>query len=332
MCKRNIITIVVLIFTVMLVSCSKNETEKSDTPGIYPLTGEETNEAADRRIISVMVNNHAAARPQSGLTEADIVFEILAEGDITRFLALYQSEQPEVVGPVRSAREYYFDLAERYDAIYVYHGAATFINDMIKSRDIEAINGASYDDDGHLFKRESFRKAPHNSYLQFAAIDEVLDEKGYDTNHTYDTLPFKDDDEAIEGDTAEHVVVTYPGRNVGNNVEFVYNDKSEKYERYEAQQQSVDLTTDKPVEVDNVLIIEAHHEVIDDEGRRSINLDDGGDAYLIQQGKAQSLVWESQNGRFVPVQNGEVVGFVKGKTWVNVVPANPGIGQSVTIE
>src|SRR5690625_7813177 len=88
-----------------------------------------------------MINNHPAARPQSGLSQADIVFEMLAEGNMTRFLAFFQSEQPEVVGPVRSAREYYFDLAEGYDALYVYHGAAKFINAMINDRYIVYLKG-----------------------------------------------------------------------------------------------------------------------------------------------------------------------------------------------
>src|SRR5690625_277195 len=96
----------------------KEAEEKFDN--MSPLTGIGTNEAADNRTIGVMVNNHSQARPQSGLLEADIVFEILAEARITRLLALYQSEIPDVVGPVRSAREYYFTLANNYDALYVY--------------------------------------------------------------------------------------------------------------------------------------------------------------------------------------------------------------------
>src|SRR5699024_9177080 len=122
------------------------------------------------RAIAVMINNHPQARPHAGLSKADIVFEILAEGDITRHLALFQSEQADVIGSVRSAREYYFELANGYDALYVYHGAANFVNDMIKSRKIEHLNGALYDNDGKLFKRESFRKAPHNSFLLFDGV------------------------------------------------------------------------------------------------------------------------------------------------------------------
>src|SRR5699024_10306702 len=134
----------------------------------------------DRRPGSVMVNNHQAARPQSGLSKADLIFEILAEGSITRFLAIFQSEQPEIVGPVRSAREYFFELAQGYDALYVYHEAANFINDMIINRGIDHLSGAMYDNDEYLFKRESFRNAPHNSYLLFDAVYYVSKSKGYD--------------------------------------------------------------------------------------------------------------------------------------------------------
>ena len=120
-----------------------------------------------------MVNNHPQARPQSGLSKADIVFEMLTEGDITRFLAIYQSTAPEVVRPSRSIRIFFTLADEGYDAIYVYHGAANFVNDMIKTRGIENLPGAVYDNDGHLFVRESFRKAPHNSYFQFGAAYDV---------------------------------------------------------------------------------------------------------------------------------------------------------------
>src|SRR5699024_4457269 len=104
---------------------------------IYPFTGEETDGDVEQRMIGVMVNNHPEARPQTGLSSVDIVFEILAEGRITRFLALFQSDLPEVVGPVRSAREYYFNLADGYGALYVYHGAADFVNDMIANQGID---------------------------------------------------------------------------------------------------------------------------------------------------------------------------------------------------
>src|SRR5690625_7277432 len=73
-----------------------NDGKDSDqtSKNTFPLTGINTDEGADRRIVGVMINNHPAARPQSGLSQADIVFEMLAEGNMTRFLAFFQSEQP----------------------------------------------------------------------------------------------------------------------------------------------------------------------------------------------------------------------------------------------
>src|SRR5690625_7486614 len=113
-----------------------------------------------------MVNNQVQARPQSGLSKADIVFEILSESNIARFLALFHSEQPEVVGPVRSAREYYMNLAKDYEAIYVYHGAADFVSDLVKQSRVDVLNGSLYGNEGDLFKREFFRQAPPTAYFQ----------------------------------------------------------------------------------------------------------------------------------------------------------------------
>lgn len=299
---------------------------------MYPLTGIETNDAVDGRPIGVMVNNHAEARPQSGLSQADIVFEILAEARITRLLALYQSEIPDVVGPVRSAREYYFTLANNYDALYVYHGAANFVNDMIRNRGIDHLDGAVYDNDGTLFKRESFRRAPHNSYALLGAAYERAEGKGYETTISQEALPFlsKDDASNITGEDASHIEVVYSDAPM-NIVEYEYNPATEKYIRFSDREKTVELDTGEEIQLDNVFVIETYHETIDAQGRRAVDLDSGGNAYLMQKGKVQEVQWENRDGRIVPVKDGETAGFVPGKTWVNVIPASPGLGQSVTV-
>ena len=86
------------------------------------------------RAVAVMINNHPAARPQSGLHKADIVYELLAEGDVTRFLAIFQSEQPDNIGPVRSARSYYIELAKGYDSLYIAHGNSPDAKKMLEKR------------------------------------------------------------------------------------------------------------------------------------------------------------------------------------------------------
>ncbi|RYG71376.1 DUF3048 domain-containing protein [Lentibacillus lipolyticus] len=312
--------------------------EKEQTPEAsanvhtYPLTGVKTDQPVDDRIVGVMVNNHRRARPQTGLSKADIVFEILAEGTITRFLALFQSDKPDVVGPVRSAREYYFELASGYGAIYTYHGAAAFVNDMIRNRGIEYLDGAMHDNDGHLFKREPFRKRPHNSYLQLDAVYDVAQNKGYDITKSYDPLPFasKEQTESITGSPATHVKITYSD-NPMNIVEYQYDTEGETYTRYSDGTKTVELNSQKAITTDNILIAETPHQVIDDAGRREVDITSGGDAYLFQKGKVRQVTWENRDGRIIAVKDGEPVPFVPGKTWINVVPSSPGIDQSVTI-
>ncbi|WP_156856912.1 DUF3048 domain-containing protein [Oceanobacillus sp. AG] len=346
---RKLIFITVII-GVLLVACSKDDGNASKQEGKgtggdekdgieqaggenqYPLTGLYTDEPVDNRIIGVMVNNHRQARPQSGLAEADIVFEILAEAKITRLLALFQSEIPDTIGPVRSAREYYFDLANRYGALYVYHGAADFIDQMIIDRGIPFLNGSTYDNDGQLFTRDSSREAPHNSYLLTDAINETAEGKGYEMTAEYEPLPFLNEEEtaAIEGETAERVEIVY-SENPLETVQYVFDESKGTYKRYSNEEETVDLNTGATVEVANVFIIETFHEVIDDAGRRNIDFDSGGNAYLIQNGKVQEVEWQNDNGRLVPMKDGQPVGFVPGKTWINVVPNDPGMEQAVTI-
>lgn len=323
----------------LFAACSKKEEEiKSDTAkedrgeqevNQYPFTGIKTDGDVSNRAVAVMINNHQKARPHSGLSKADIVFEILSEGDITRFLALFQSEQPEVVGSVRSAREYYFELANGYDAIYVYHGAAKFVNEMIRSQGIEYLDGAVYDNDGYLFKRESFRRAPHNSYLLFDNVYDAASSKGYDIEFNYKPLLFTEEDDPInDGESANHIQINYAS-NGSELVEYDYDESSETYIRMQNNEQTVELNSEEPISVSNLFIIETTHEVFDSEGRRKVDIDSGGTALIFQKGKLQRIEWKNESGRIVPVKDGEIIGFVPGKTWINFVPTSPGIEQSV---
>src|SRR5690625_7650534 len=128
--------IAIIIFMVIIAGCSR--VSKND---VYTLTGKEADKDATKRTVSVMVNYHPDARPQTGLSDADIVFEMLTEGNITRFLSLFQNEQPEKVVHVRSAREYFFELAKGYEALYVYHDSAKKIENLLQESGVDSING-----------------------------------------------------------------------------------------------------------------------------------------------------------------------------------------------
>jgi hypothetical protein len=296
-----------------------------------PLTGVDLSEEPSGRAFGVMINNDPKARPQSALNQADIVYEVLAEGNVTRFLAIFQSEHPENIGPVRSARDYYIDLASGYDALYIAHGYSPEAQEMLTSGVIDNLNGMQYD--GTLFQRASFRQPPHNSYISYESILKGAKQVGYDMTETPDALPFYEEEELvnISGETAEQVTVAYLKSNLFK-VDYKYDASSKKYARYSNDEQTIDLDSEEPVLLDNVLIVAMEHELLDDSGRREIDLTSGGKGYLLQQGKLIDVEWKNIDGRILPFLNGEEVKFVPGKTWINIVPTNPGLEQTVTIQ
>ena len=300
----------------------------TESPDTFPLTGQSANGDAGRRAVAVMVNNHTQARPQSGLSKADVVYEMLSEGDITRFLAVFQSEVPNQVGPVRSARDYYMELAKGLDTIFICHGNSPDAKKLLGKGYIDNLNGLYYD--GTLFHRSSDRTAPHNSYISFKDIEKGAKEKGYELNGPPKSFSFLTDEEteSISGESAQRAEVTYglPAYNV----QYEYDENKAKYKRFSNGEQTVEYQSQEPVLLDNVLIIEAVHQVMDDKGRRKIDLDSGGKGLLLQKGKVNEVEWINEDGRIIPVKDGKEVGLVPGKTWVNIIPNHPGLNKSVT--
>lgn len=320
-----------IIAVLILTSCSKhaepneNQVESGDDAApvvsdeesyTYPLTGLPAEDEPDNRAIAVMVNNHPAARPQSGLTKADMVFEVLAEGGVTRFLAVFQSEKPEIIGPVRSARPYFVELAKGLDALYVHHGWSVKAKEMLTSGYIDSLNGLYYD--GTLFQRSPERVAPHNSYITYDHILEGAEDKGYSMKGAPASYTFLKEDEEVQGTDQTAVTIDYSTK--AFEVRYEYDSSAGVYKRYAADKQTVDYETNDPVLLNNILIVEADHRKIDSYGLLDIDFISGGRAYLLQKGKLQEIQWKNSDGRIVPYLNGKEAPLVPGKTWMNIVP------------
>ncbi|SEM92526.1 Protein of unknown function [Mesobacillus persicus] len=285
----------------------------------YPLTGVKTEIEPMDRAVAVVVNNHPQARPQTGLHKADIVYEVLAEGKVTRFLAIFESERPEKVGPVRSARDYYIDLAKGYDSIFIAHGYSPEAKEMLMSGEIDNLNGIQYD--GSLFKRVDFRYAPHNSYITFENIVKGAEDNQFSLEKAPEGLAFLDESEieGLSGQSTEKVEISYG--NSTFDVQYEYNKDKNKYHRISAGETTVDLDSNQPVQLDNVLIVEMNHEIVDNAGRRDINLASGGQGYLLRKGLKTEVEWKNVDGRILPFIDGAEAEFVPGKTWINIVPS-----------
>src|SRR5690606_23935019 len=102
--------------------------------------------------------------------------------------------------------------------------------------------------------------------------------------------------------------------------EYEYDEQKGKYTRATDEIPTIEYDTDAPIYIDNLIVIEAEHQVMDSAGRRDIDLTSGGNAYLIQKGKLKELDWENVNGRLLPIENGKPAKLVPGKTWISIVP------------
>src|SRR5690554_7423011 len=174
-------SICIVMAMLLLAACSKEVEKPESTPDekeepiteeevtySAPLSGEVMEEESTLRPVLATINNHPLARPQSGISDADIVYEFIAEGNVTRLLALYQSELPDEIGPIRSARDYFIHVAKGLDAFYVAHGYSPDAQALLQSDYVDNVNGIQHD--GTLFKRSSDRQAPHNSYITNESI------------------------------------------------------------------------------------------------------------------------------------------------------------------
>lgn len=299
-------------------------------PYVTPFTGERVENKVTMRPIIVTINNHPAARPQSGIGSADVVYEMLAEGDVTRFLALFQSEIPENIGPVRSARDYFIELASGLDAFYIAHGYSPEAQTMLVNGIVDNINGMQYD--GTLFIRSKDRYAPHNSYISGENVKLGAEKVGASLlYHKKVSYTYYEEDESVdEGLQASNVKVKYSNNEQFNST-YTYDTVNKTYSRQSGSEVTTDDLTDEPIELSNILFFEMEHSIIDSAGRREIDITSGGKAYLFQQGIMREVYWENQDGVLVAVEaDGSEVKLMPGKTWVHFVPTNPGIEASVT--
>ncbi|PSL47048.1 Protein of unknown function (DUF3048) [Salsuginibacillus halophilus] len=293
----------------------------------YPLTGlpADNEEAAAERPVAVTINNHPDARPQSGLNQADVVYEMLAEGEVTRMVALYQSEWPEVFGPVRSARDYHIDVARGFDSVFVTHGGSPSALSRLGAGEIPSLNGLHYE--GTLFEREAHRQAPHNSYISADHLEEGIREEGIEQERAINSLSFSEDEPDVSSSEAFEAEITYPQGQY--NVTYTFDETEEAYMRSSDGDETVDERTSERIGAENIFIMSASHNVIDDEGRRDISLQEGGRGYLLRGGEMYDVDWINQDGRLVPAVEGEEVPLAPGQTWVNVL--NAPLGEVVEI-
>src|SRR6056297_595907 len=284
-------------------------------------------ELVDRRVFAIMFDNHYGARPQAGLSEADIVYEILAEGWITRYMGIFQSQYPENIGPVRSARDYFLDRALEYDAFYTHVGGSPK-----GLADIKRLN--AYDIDAmacraNTFWRIDYKKIPHNMYTSSDAIIKEVERKNYALENSIDFCDFYKKDTMLNGEKGRIIKITYMKPtsydSIGYVSEFRYDENTGLYIRLVNGNEYIDENNKEVLTTKNILVQYAKHQVIDNVGRRKVDFVGTGKGLYFTNGEYIPVTWEklSEKGRTKFYNaSGEVIQLNRGNTWVQVVPTN----------
>lgn len=292
-------------------------------PYAFPLTGIGTDQEVKERPVMVMVENQAKARPQSGLNEADLIYEILAEGDITRFVAVFQSHSPKVIGPVRSIRPYFVEIGDGLDALIVHAGWSQEAMNLLTERKL-----AHFDEvygDGGYYWRDDSRKPPHNLYTSIEKIRLGAEKRKLRTEWKNPEIKFAADGVNLPGIPANEVGIHYIQKYYVN---YKYDEASKRYLRFMEGKPHTDKQTGEQLSAKNILIVEAKHQIVDDYGRRHVDVHGPGNGYLVQEGKVREVTWERKNGIIRAFINGEEAELLPGNTWIQVIP----IGSKVSFQ
>lgn len=341
----------------LLAGCSADEPASGAQPAATPaptptpepytpevLTGLKQGEdyPTNQRFACVMVNNisdsaYQNARPQDGLSDADILVEIKVEGNITRFMAMYQdyTKIPQIA-PVRSGRDQFFQLIIPFHPLYIHIGESVIQTQYKNNYDYEDFD-INFDHTG--FDRDQSRgnvASEHKAYTNAEHLADAIERLGTDTEMTYNStffnfVPYDEPARVLAGPSAAHIQVTHSDRYK------TYFDWDEAAGKYMMSQYShatgsiapsVDRNNNQQLAFDNVLVIMTEFDVWPDPGDSGYDLQKvtygSGYGYYFSGGRAEKVCWEKPTPDsalriLYAFGEEEQVQFNTGKTYIAVV-------------
>ena len=315
-------SILFLIILISLIGCTSKEnntiptsiTISESVPSFY--TGENVEESINSNIpFMVMIENSTFARPQSGLSDADVIYETSAEGGIPRFMALFHKNNPDTIGPVRSVRPYFLELALENDLPFAHCGGSSeALTDISNNKSIMSINEIS---NGEYFWRDNKRESPHNLYTSSKNILDSI------TNKNFLSIPItfsefnKDYYSSKTLNSASNLMLTL---NENYNTSYTY--ENNVYKKSMDDKISLDANTNEQLSFSNVVIQKTTISIQDDDIHLNIDLIGEGQGYIFSNGRYVNVIWkklsESDKTKFYDI-NGDIVPLSPGKTIWHIV-------------
>lgn len=279
---------------------------------------ETTEELAKQRVVGVMLDNHPNARWQAGIREAEIVYEIRVEGDFTRYLALYQVTDPDVIGPVRSTRSPFITKIMEYNGILVHYGASYTGDEDLITYGINNIDGMAVGAPT-IYRNHSVGKvAPHNAYSGMEEIRSYSKQVGYSEENEFKGFAFYEKPTAPGGEKV-HDFTLY--LRAGNTTAYEYQQEDGFYHRYKDGSLQVDENDQEPLEVTNIIVQYADY-YGSDTGHVYINDEGEGEGVLFTRGERVDIIWKKES-KSSPTEyfdkDGKPLKLNVGQTFIQVV-------------
>lgn len=298
---------------------AKAEEPAKPTTVASTLTGLQVNpDLNNRPVIGVMIENSPEARPQSGLNQAGVVFEAIAEGGITRFLTLWQDTEADYVGPVRSVRMYYLQWAQGFDAPIAHAGGAADALAYIKSAGIKDLDQFA---NAGPYSRVTSRYAPHNLYTDITKLRDLSVKKGWSSS-TYTGFARKKAEAPAATPTATSVDLVISG--VNYNVHYDYDQASNSYKRVMAGKPHTDERSKTQLSPKVVVALVVPYNVASNGIHSNYKTIGSGKAYVFQDGSVTEGVWEKTSPTSQITfgdANGAPLPLTPGQTWITAVGA-----------
>lgn len=321
--------------------------------GIY-LSQKDFELVNSRKPVSVTLNNHVDARPQAGISEADIVYEINAEGGISRIMPIFHSKIPEKVGSVRSARIYFLQVAAEYFPIFSHWGIAhrpdyeknlsqVEFNKLLALGEAEtdprsdarsyideiAIPVANTDTTPDLFYRENLPIAiEHTGYAKFSNVytefKKYYPEESWSAYQPFESWQFKEDDDfKLPGEKVN--TIYYNFWDFANfDTLWTYKPDSNSYQREQGKKVTTDRNNNEPVLVSTLIVQKTKETKLNDKkGHLLYDIIGSGDATIYMDGVKIAATWEKESARSRTVfkdNTGAPIVFNRGLIWVTILP------------
>lgn len=326
-----IVAIIILVGLLVFLNTNKHQNNESDKTTTKTTTKKVNivDVNTKSRPYAIMINNVEGARKlQSGLQDAYLIYEMMVEGGITRYLALFLDQNTERIGSIRSARHYYLDYALENDAIYVHHGYSPQAREDWNSLGVDRIE-VNESTTGWRDKSAS-KTYEFTLFSNIEKLNKGLGSKRTERNNDL-LLNYSADEidlSQLEGAIPANKLNIKYSSNTNNN--YVYDNDNKFYLRSVNNKSQDDYVTGKQLTVKNIIVYSIKYSGIsgDDKGRQTIDNIGEGNGYYISNGYAVPITWSKKSRKSQTIyryNNGQEIAVNDGNTFIQIVPESGSI-------